>query len=181
VSAVNLLHDVKLGDKAPYEFNVVIENVKGSSNKIEYDREAGVFKLDRVLYSAVYWPFDYGFAPQTWHEDEDPLDVIVLTTHPTFPGCIVKVRPVALIVMEDEAGIDDKIVAVPVKDPRFNHIQDYQDIPEHVRREIQEFFETYKRLEPNKWVKFKEWKSLQDAVKKIDKAIKAYREKFGLK
>jgi len=181
VLTLNLLHDVNLGDKAPYEFNVVIENVKGSSNKIEYDRKTGVFKLDRVLYSAVYWPFDYGFAPQTWHEDEDPLDVVVLTTHPTFPGCIVKVRPIALIVMEDEAGIDDKIVAVPVKDPRFNHIIDYKDIPEHVRREIQEFFETYKRLEPGKWVKFKEWKNLQEAIKTIEKAIKTYKEKFESK
>lgn len=178
VSTVNMLHDVPLGDKAPYEFNVVIENVKGSSNKVEYDRETGVFKLDRVLYSAVYWPFDYGFAPQTWHEDEDPLDVVVLTTHPTFPGCVVTVRPVSLIVMEDEKGIDDKVVAVPVDDPRFEHIKDYEDIPEHIRREIQEFFETYKRLEPGKWVKFKEWRTREEAMKTVEKAMQMYKEKF---
>ena len=177
---MNLLHDIPLGDKAPFEFNVVVENVKGSSNKIEYDREHGVFKLDRVLYSAVYWPFDYGFAPRTWHEDEDPLDVVVLTTHPTFPGCVVKVRPIALILMEDEKGVDDKVVAVPVEDPRFSQIRSHEDLPEHVRREIQEFFETYKRLEPGKWVRFKEWRGVKEALKTVEKAAKAYKHKFGL-
>jgi inorganic pyrophosphatase len=176
---MNLLHEVDIGDKAPDEVNVVIENCKNSSNKIEYDREAGVFKLDRVLYSAVFWPCEYGFMPKTWHEDNDPVDVVVLTTYPTFTGCVMKVRPVGLIVMEDEAGLDDKVVAVPIKDPRFAKIKDISDIPEHTRKEIQEFFETYKRLEPNKWVKLKEWRGAEEAKKSIEHAQKAYKEKFG--
>jgi inorganic pyrophosphatase len=174
---MNLLHEISAGDEE--EFNVVIENVKGSSNKIEYDEEKGIFKLDRVLYSAVFWPFDYGFIPQTWGEDEDPLDVVLLTTYPTSLGCVVKARPIGLIVMEDEKGIDDKIVAVPVKDPRFSHIKSIEDLPEHQKKEIKEFFETYKRLEPGKFVKFKSWESVDKAKNKIKNGIKLYKEKFG--
>jgi inorganic pyrophosphatase len=87
---MNLFHSIKASENFPNEINVVIENCKGGSNKIEYNKDEGVFKLDGVLYSAVFWPFDYGFIPQTWHEDEDPIDVIILTTYLTFPGCLIK-------------------------------------------------------------------------------------------
>lgn len=176
---MNLLHDVPIGEKWPEVVNVVIENIKGSSNKIEYDKDDKVFKLDRVLYSAVFWPFDYGFIPQTWHEDEDPVDVVLLTTYPTFPGCVVEARPIGLLLMEDEKGLDDKVIAVPVKDPRFSHINSVEDLPPHLKKEIKEFFETYKRLEPGKWVKVKEWKGREVAIETIKKAVERYKEKFG--
>jgi len=175
---MNLLKDLSVG-KVPEEVNVVVENVKGSSNKVEYDKEEGVFKLDRVLHSAVFWPFEYGFLPRTWHDDNDPVDVVLLSTYPTFPGCVVKARPVGLIVMEDEAGLDDKIIAVPVKDPRFSKIKSVKDIPEHTLKEVQEFFETYKRLEPDKFVKFKKIEDISSAKKTILHGIESYKKKFG--
>lgn len=174
---MNLMHDIECGTEE--EFYVVVENVKGSSNKIEYDKEKGVFSLDRVLYSPLFWPFDYGFIPRTWHEDEDPVDVVLLTTYPTFPGCLVKARPIGTIIMEDEKGVDDKIVAVPIKDPRFKHVKSVEDLGEHFKKEIQDFFESYKRLEPGKFVKFKEWKSVEKAKEIIKKAKEEYKKKFG--
>jgi inorganic pyrophosphatase len=171
------MHDIDAGSEE--EINVVVENVKGSSNKIEYDNERGCFLLDRVLYSPVFWPFDYGFIPRTWHEDEDPVDVVLLTTYPTFPGCVVKARPIGVIIMEDEKGIDDKIVAVPIKDPRFKNIKSIDDLNEHLRKEIQDFFESYKKLEPGKFVKFKEWQGVEKAKEIIRKAKEEYKKKFG--
>jgi inorganic pyrophosphatase len=171
------MHDIDAGSEE--EINVVVENVKGSSNKIEYDNEKGCFMLDRVLYSPVFWPFDYGFIPRTWHEDEDPVDVVLLTTYPTFPGCVVKARPIGVIIMEDEKGVDDKIVAVPVKDPRFKNIKSIYDLNEHLRKEIQDFFESYKKLEPGKFVKFKELQGVEKAKEIIRKAKEEYKKKFG--
>jgi inorganic pyrophosphatase len=171
------MHDIDAGSEE--EINVVVENVKGSSNKIEYDNERGCFMLDRVLYSPVFWPFDYGFIPRTWHEDEDPVDVVLLTTYPTFPGCVVKARPIGVIIMEDEKGIDDKIVAVPIKDPRFKNVKSIDDLNEHLRKEIQDFFESYKKLEPGKFVKFKEWQGVEKAKEIIRKAKEEYKKKFG--
>ena len=176
---MNMFHGIDVGEKSPEEINVVIENAKGTSNKIEYDKDLAAFKLDRVLYSAVFWPFEYGFVPQTWHEDEDPVDVVVLSTYPTFAGCVMSVRPVGLIVMEDEKGLDDKVIVVPTDDPRFSQIKDFGDIPEHTRKEIQEFFQTYKNLEPKKWVKLKEWKNAEFAKEAIKKAVAVYKKKFG--
>lgn len=178
---MNFLHDIEIGEKAPEEVNVVVENCKGSSNKIEYDMKKCVFRLDRVLYSAVYWPVEYGFIPQTWQKDGDPLDVAILITQPTFPGCIIKVRPIGLIKMEDERGIDNKIVGVPVEDPTYSsdHVfRNVDDIPVHVRREIKDFFEIYKRLEPGKWVKVKSWEDANEAKKLILQAMELYRKKF---
>jgi len=174
---MNLMHDIDCGTEE--EFYVVVENVKGSSNKIEYDKDKGAFVLDRVLYSPIFWPFDYGFIPRTWHEDEDPVDVVLLTTYPTFPGCVVKARPIGAIIMEDEKGIDDKVVAVPVKDPRFKDIKSVEDLGEHFKKEVQDFFESYKRLEPGKFVKFKEWKNVDVAKEIIRKAKEEYNKKFG--
>lgn len=174
----NLFRDISCGKNPPQEVNVVVEIAKGTQNKIEYDEEKGFMALDRTLYSPLIYPFEYGFIPQTRSEDGDSLDVILLATNPTFAGCVVKARPVAVMLMEDEGGIDNKIIAAPTEklDPRFKEIQDVADFPEHLKKEIQEFFEVMKRLEPGKWVKIIGWGSKDEALKIIEKAAGKYKE-----
>ncbi len=154
--------------------NIFIENPKGTSNKYELDKETGKIMLDRALYSSVFWPFEYGFIENTLSEDGDPLDVVVLVNEPTFPGCIIPSKIIGMLDMEDESGIDYKIIAVPDDkiDPRFKHINSIDDLTEHQKKEIQEFFETYKRLEPNKWVKVVGFKSKEEAEKIIEQCKK---------
>lgn len=164
------------GSKVPDEVNVLIEVPKGSQNKYELDKELGVIILDRVLYSPLHYPADYGHIPATLCGDGDPLDVLVLVTEPTFPGCLIKSRPVGGIIMEDEKGLDDKILAVPIEDPRFAQITDISDVPNHVLKEISHFFEVYKTLEPNKWVKVKNWISSSKAKKLILDAIQMFKD-----
>ena len=151
-------------------FDAVIEIPKGSRNKYEIDHETGRVYLDRVLYTGFVYPADYGFFEETLGEDGDPLDVLVLLDYPVFPGVGIKVRPVGVLKMSDEAGGDDKVVAVQHKDPRWSHIQDVADIPEYTRKEIEHFFERYKDLEPGKWVKVDAWGSAADAEKLIVEA-----------
>ncbi|MDI6883098.1 MAG: inorganic diphosphatase [Patescibacteria group bacterium] len=174
---MNLYKDIPSSDNPSEEINVIVEIPKGSSNKYEYNEEEGYFELDRVLYSPLFFPFDYGFIPQTLSEDNDSLDVVLLTTYSTFPGCKIKTRPIGLLLMEDEKGVDNKIVAVPLEkiDPRFKEIKDIKDLPDHLKKEIQEFFETYKRLEPGKFVKIKGWQSKDKAKEIIKKAIARYK------
>lgn len=174
---MNLFKDVPSGKNIPQEINVIVEIAKGTQNKIEYDEEKGYMALDRTLYSPLIYPFEYGFIPQTRSEDGDSLDIILLASNPTFAGCVVKARPVAVMLMEDEGGIDNKIIAAPVEklDPRFKEIQDMNDFPEHLRKEIQEFFEIMKRLEPNKWVKVQGWEGKEKAMEIITKAIEKYK------
>lgn len=174
----NLYKDVSPGDNAPEEINVVVEITKGSPNKYEYDEDNGYITLDRVIYSSVYFPFEYGFMPQTLSEDGDPLDIVLLSTHPSIPGCVVKARPIGILLMEDEAGEDNKIIAVPVEkiDPRFKDIKSEEDLSGHQKSEIQEFFETYKRLEPGKFVKIKGWGGKEKAVEIINKSLNSYNE-----
>jgi len=124
---MNLWHDLSLGDKAPKEFNAIIESPKGSKNKYEIDKKTGLIKLDRAMKTTQDFPFDYGFAPQTLWEDNDPLDIVVLTTYPLHPGILLKVRPVAVMRMIDCGDSDDKIIAVPVDDPRWEEAQDLED------------------------------------------------------
>ncbi len=126
---MNLLKDIPVGENPPKEINVIVEIPKGSKNKYEIDEEHGFMALDRALYSSVFFPFEYGTMPQTLSEDGDPLDIVLLATSPTFPGCVVKARPIGILLMEDEAGIDNKIVAVPTAklDPRFAYINDVKD------------------------------------------------------
>jgi inorganic pyrophosphatase len=126
---------------------VVIEIPRGSRNKYEYDHERGILRLDRVLYSSVHYPTDYGFVPGTLSGDGDPLDVLVVVDEPTFPGCHVRVRPIGTLTMFDEKGMDEKILAVPEDDPRYKEIRDLPDLPEHWPREIAAFFRTYKELQ----------------------------------
>ena len=145
------------------EYDVVIEIPKGSRNKYEVDHETGRVYLDRVLFTSFVYPTDYGFFENTLGLDGDPVDALVLLEYPVFPGVGVKVRPVGVLNMSDEAGSDAKVIAVPYKDPRWQHIQDVNDIPEQLRNEIQHFFERYKDLEPGKWVKVDGWGDAAEA------------------
>ncbi|MDP3982435.1 MAG: inorganic diphosphatase [bacterium] len=147
------------------DIKVLVEIPKGSCNKYEKDEETGEMILDRVIHGPVYFPFEYGSVLDTRGEDGDPLDVVVLSSFPTFPGCVVRARVIGYLEMEDEGGVDHKLIAVPKEkiDPRFSHIKDIADLSEHQRAEIKEFFEIYKRLEPNKWVKAQGFKSAKEA------------------
>ncbi|SEI14725.1 MULTISPECIES: inorganic diphosphatase [unclassified Leifsonia] len=153
------------------EYDVVIEIPKGSRNKYEVDHETGRVYLDRVLFTSFVYPTDYGFFENTLGDDGDPLDVLVLLEYPVFPGVGVKVRPVGVLNMNDEAGGDAKIIAVQYKDPRWQHIQDVDDIPEQTRKEIEHFFARYKDLEPGKFVNIEGWGDAAEAEGLIQKAI----------
>jgi inorganic pyrophosphatase len=140
-------HDLDPGSRVPDVVNVVVEIPSGSHNKYEVDKASGLFKLDRVLYSAVHLPGDYGFIPRSFYDDHDPFDVLVLTNSPTFTGCIVEARPVGLFRMTDRGLPDDKLLAVLHRDPSFVEIEDLSDLPAHRLREIEHFFRVYKDLE----------------------------------
>ncbi len=169
------------GEKAPEVVNVVIEIPMGSSVKYEYDKELGVVRVDRFLYTSMVYPFNYGFIPGTMEEDGDPVDVLVITREPLYPGVVIEARPVALLIMEDEEGPDSKVVAVPKEklDPTYVNIRDVNDIPEALRNKIKHFFEHYKELEPGKWVRVKEWRGAEEAKRKILEAIERYRRSRG--
>ncbi|MBI2573792.1 MAG: inorganic diphosphatase [Candidatus Wildermuthbacteria bacterium] len=157
---------------------IFVEIPKGSHNKYELDEKSGRIKLDRVLHGPVHFPFEYGSIEGTKGEDGDPLDAVLLSSSPTFPGCLVKAEAIGYLQMEDEGGVDHKIVAVPVAkiDPRFAHVQDAKDLTEHQRAEIKEFFETYKRLEPNKWVKVTDFKSKEEAEAIVQEGEKRFQD-----
>jgi inorganic pyrophosphatase len=177
---MNLWHDVPLGKDAPEEINVIVEIPKGSPNKYEVDKETGLIKLDRANYSSAPYPFDYGFAPQTYWEDGDPLDVIVLTTFPLAPGILVTVRPVAVMEMIDSGDSDYKIIAVPVEDKRWDDVKDVGDINTHSLKEFQHFFETYKALKGKPApVEIKGIKGKDEAIAAVKKSVELYAEKFG--
>lgn len=174
----NLWHDVPLGNDAPQTFNVIIEIPRNSANKYEVDKETGLIKLDRVLYGSQYYPFDYGFAPQTYWHDNDPLDVMVLSSFPLQSGLLVEVRPVGVLPMTDSGDSDHKVIAVPTQDPRYDHIQNLQDVGAHRLHEIKNFFETYKVLQ-GKEVICEEWQEKDAAQATVAESITLYNEKFG--
>ncbi|MFA5997805.1 MAG: inorganic diphosphatase [Candidatus Paceibacterota bacterium] len=147
---MNLLHDIEPGTKS--EMNVIVEINKGSHNKYEIDKKTGLIALDRVAHTAQSFPFDYGFVPQTLWDDGDALDVVLLTTYPLLPGILVRARPVALTKMIDGGDADDKVIAVPVDDPRWKEVQDLADVNPHTLKEIEHFFTTYKILQNKKVV-----------------------------
>jgi inorganic pyrophosphatase len=168
-------HDAYVDDSTvATAFPVVIEIPKGSKNKYELDKETGLLKLDRVLYSAVHYPADYGFIPRTYCDDGDPLDVLVLGQEPVYPLTIVQARAIGVMQMRDEKGGDDKIVAVSVHDPAFSDFTDKAELPSHLLRELRRFFEDYKALE-NKQVTVDDLLGPEDAVRIIREALDLYR------
>jgi len=175
---MNLLHDISRGDNVPNEINVIIEIPKGSHNKYEINKENNLVELDRANYSDAPYPFDYGFVPQTHWEDGDALDVLVLTTYPLPSLTLVAVRPVGVMEMIDEGESDHKIIAVPVKDKRWEGVKDIEDVNKHTLKEIQHFFETYKQLKGSA-VNVPGFKGKKEAHEAIAKSIELYNQKFG--
>lgn len=157
----------------PDKVKAVIEIPFGSNIKYEVEKESGAVVLDRVMHSAMYYPANYGFVNNTLSQDGDPADVMVLTEYPMQAGCVVNCRLIGVLIMEDESGIDEKLLAVPVSkvDPTYNEIQDLGDIPKHTLDKIKNFFETYKALEPGKWVKVKDFQDKAAATKILQDAI----------
>ena len=153
----------------------VIEIPRGSRNKYEVDHETGRVHLDRVLYTPFVYPVDYGYFDKTLGGDGDPLDALVLLEFPVFPGVVVNVRAVGVLPMEDDGGMDEKILCVPAKDKRWEHIQDINDVPQQTKNEIAHFFEHYKDLEPGKWVKLGEWANKAEAERLIAEAKANYK------
>ena len=157
-----MLHEIDPGPECPEVVRMVVEIPKNSSNKYEFDTTLGVFRLDRVLYSPLHYPGDYGFIPGTRAADGDPMDVMVMADEPTFTGCLIEVRPVGLLDMSDENGIDEKILAVPQSNPRFEQIHTIDQLAPHVRREIEHFFTIYKELE-GKQTRLRGWHGPKEA------------------
>ncbi|WP_068263838.1 inorganic diphosphatase [Janibacter limosus] len=153
------------------EFDVTIEIPKGQKNKYEVDHATGRIRLDRMLFTSMAYPSDYGYVEDTLGEDGDPLDVLVLLDEPTWPGCLVRARPIGMFHMRDEAGGDDKVLCVPAGDPRKEGIKELEDISEFDRLEIQHFFETYKDLEPGKSVEGAHWVGREEAEQTVLEAI----------
>lgn len=172
--SLNLLHDISPGKNIPEIITTIVEINNGSKNKYELDKETGLIKLDRAMHTSQDYPFDYGFVPQTHWHDGDPLDVVLLTTNPLFPGVLVDVRPVAVVDMIDDGESDAKIIAVPVGDPRFDNVKDLADVNPHTIKEIVHFFETYKHLQ-NKVVKINGVNDAKRAKEVVNEAIELYK------
>jgi len=160
----------------PGLINVLIEIPAGSKNKYEFDKDLQAFALDRVLYSSVQYPYDYGFVPNTLADDGDPLDGMVLIDQPTFPGCVIAARPIGMLEMIDGGDRDEKILCVPDKDPRYAEVKSLQDVAQHRLDEIAEFFKTYKNLE-KKVTEILGWKGIEEVTPLVDQCIKAGSEK----
>lgn len=169
---------ISIGENAPKIINAVIEISKDSRMKYELEKESGLLKLDRVLYSAVHYPMNYGLVPQTYFEDGDPLDILVMCSMNIEPLCVVESRVIGIMHMEDENGLDDKIISVADKDPAYMHINDIEDIPKHTIIELKNFFEFYKVLE-NKKVEVGELLGKEKAYQCVTNSMKLYQEKFS--
>ena len=152
--------------------NVLIEIPAGSKNKYEFDKDLNAFALDRVLYSSVQYPYDYGFVPNTLADDGDPLDGMVIMDQPTFPGCVIAARPIGMLEMIDGGDRDEKILCVPDKDPRYSNVKSIKDLPQHRLDEIAEFFKTYKNLE-KKVTEILGWKDASEVLPLVEQCIKA--------
>ncbi|MEP1230060.1 MAG: inorganic diphosphatase [Litorimonas sp.] len=170
------MKNIKAGENPPFDINVIIEvPLGGEPIKYELDKASGAMFVDRFLYTAMRYPCNYGFIPHTLSDDGDPTDVLVVGNRALMPGCVVRARPVGVLMMEDEAGIDEKIVAVPHQKltQYYNNIQSYTDLPQVLQDRIPHFFEHYKDLEPNKWVKILGWEDADKAAQLIQAGIKA--------
>jgi len=174
---MNPWHDVSAGENAPEHVNAIIEIPKGSRAKYELDKESGMLRLDRVLYSSVYYPHNYGFIPQSYGDDNDPLDILVLSQIDVQPLCLVPAKVIGVMQMIDNGEADDKVIAIAENDMSVTHIQDIGDLPEHFIRELRSFFEDYKKLE-NKEVIVEEFQSKDKALEIVRKSFEDYRKKF---
>ncbi|MCU0648241.1 MAG: inorganic diphosphatase [Gemmatimonadaceae bacterium] len=175
----NPWHDIPSGPNPPEELTAVVEIPAGSRNKYELDKASGHLRLDRVLFSAVHYPGDYGFVPRTLHEDGDPLDILVRLNEPTFPGCLISARPIGVLKMLDRGEPDDKILAVPSGDPFFGEYFDIADLPSHYLKEVEHFFAIYKDLE-GKRVEVVGWEKHDVAMQITRDSIVRYTEKYGV-
>jgi len=161
--------NIPIGNEAPEIVNAIIEVPKGSHSKYEYDESIDEIKLDKILHSSIVYPTEYGFIPKTRTEDGEQLDVLVLISEHLFSGCLVEVRPIGVLFMEDSEGIDVKIIAVAAKDPLFSQVKNIEDVDENYKKEIHNFFEMYKQLE-NKTIKVHNWHNKEEAYKRIKEA-----------
>ena len=172
---MNLWHDVSFGEKN--NLNVIVEIPKRSRVKYELDKETGLIKYDRVLYSPMHYPANYGFVPQTLWEDGDPLDVLILGDEPLVPGCIVEARPIGVLDMIDGGEGDAKVLAVPTADPRWKNTKDISDLEPHFLEEIKHFFTVYKDLQKKK-VDVGEWRDRDSAMNDVERSIELYEKKY---
>ena len=170
-------HGVPTGDQAPRIVNAVIEIPQGSRAKYEIDKESGLLKLDRIIYSSFYYPCNYGFIPQTYGDDKDPLDILVITSQPVQAMCLMEAKVIGVMQMIDSGDADDKIIAVAAHDPSVRHYNNIEEIPQHFFDELRHFFEEYKRLE-NKSVQVNEFGDKATALTVIEDAMKLYKETF---
>lgn len=175
---MNLLHDIEAGKNTPEEINVIVEINKGSKNKYEIDKETGIIALDRAMHTSQDYPFDYGFVPQTLWDDGDALDVVLLTTYALLPGILVRARPVAIMHMIDGGEADEKIIAVPKDDPRWDEVQDINDLNKHTLKEIEHFFGTYKKIQ-NKSVEINGFEGAEKAKEAVVRSLSLYKEKHS--
>lgn len=168
------MNKLSAGKNPPEQINVFVEIPAGGSIKYELDKDSGVVFVDRFLYTAFTYPFNYGFIPSTMAEDGDPVDVLVLSDKSVAPGVVIPCVPIGMLEMTDEEGVDTKIIAVPTKkiDPIYGSWESIEQVPSAIKDKIKHFFEHYKELEPGKWVKLKEWKSKGAALEAIKKALK---------
>jgi len=165
---------ISIGDNPPEDVNVIVEvPVGGQPIKYEMDKKAGTLVVDRFLYTPMFYPGNYGFVPHTLSDDGDPIDVLVCNTRPLVPGCVINVRPIGVLIMEDNKGQDEKVIAVPSPHLtlRYEKVFNYTDLPEITLQQIQHFFEHYKDLEPGKWVKIGDWMDASAARRLITEAI----------
>lgn len=165
---------ISIGDNPPDDVNVIIEvPLGGQPIKYELDKEAGTLVVDRFLYTPMSYPGNYGFVPHTLSEDGDPIDVLVCNTRPLVPGCLINARPIGVLIMEDNAGQDEKIIAVPSHrlTKKYDHISEFSDMPAISRQQVEHFFEHYKDLEPGKWVKIGDWHGADVARELVRESI----------
>ncbi len=174
---LHLWHNLASGPDAPDVVYAVVEVPKGSRNKYEYSKTAGVIKLDRVLYSPLHYPGDYGFIPQSYFDDGDPMDILVMMNAPTFPGCVIEARPLGMFKMIDKGEPDYKVLAVPSTDPNFDDYRDLDDVPKHFPREVEHFFMVYKQLQGTE-VQNEGWVGQAEAKQAIAASMKLYTKTF---
>jgi len=178
---MSLWKKVPSGRNPPEIINVIVETPKDSKNKYEVSKEFDFIYLDRVLHSSVVFPVAYGLIPRTYYDDGDPVDAMVMLSEPTFPGCIVEAKPIGVLRMRDEKGMDDKLLCVAIGDPRNKEIDSLDDVPKHYLDEIAEFFRTYKRLEEGKMTEVLGWEAKDKAIEVLNYSLNLFRTNFGLK